>query len=126
LRKKLRTLCRRYPGAKLEFSDNRIVTAYIAGLDEFRAAVLSVITETGARPYSGPEVLKRLSIRNSERLRWTKQQRLRVSGGNILTRGQRVSVVTYDVDQIDEIAKNPSIIDGWRHCDEAPGDPETK
>ena len=117
LRKRLRKLCRRHTGALLQLSENQVLAPLNDVLEQFKSALFAEIDDVAMRPYSGPEVLKRLPISNAERIRWTKQNRLIVSGNNIVTRGQRVSVVTYDVTSIDEIAEAPSILEEWRRLD---------
>lgn len=61
-----------------------------------------------------------LGITNRERLRWTKEGRLRrVNAAPI--RGRKVNVTLYSARQISELAKRKSVIEAWRREDNVEG-----
>jgi hypothetical protein len=59
-------------------------------------------------------VEKALGITNRERLRWTKDGRLRRVNAASIMRGNRVSISLYSARQIAELVSNRQIIEAWR------------
>jgi hypothetical protein len=99
----------------------------IAFPDE-RASLLSVLQDldmalkrTASRPLTPRLVQDALGITNQERLRWTKDGRLRTHGSVSFRRGQRITVSTYGVRDIERLLATPAIIAGWREEDERAG-----
>lgn len=55
-----------------------------------------------------------LGITSQERLRWTKDGRLKQGGSVTIKRGQLISVPTYSISDVEFLADNPAIIANWR------------
>jgi hypothetical protein len=72
------------------------------------------LTAIAFRPFTPRLLVTALSITNQERLRWTKDGRLRTSGSVTIRRGQLINVPTYDVGVVEALLAEPSIVDGWR------------
>jgi hypothetical protein len=72
------------------------------------------LTAIAFRPFTPRLLVTALSITNQERLRWTKDGRLRTSGSVTIRRGQLINVPTYDVGMVEALLAKPSIIDSWR------------
>lgn len=119
LRKKLRKIVRRHKGAQLDLEKHRLLVRDPSTLEAVKADVMPTVLEVATRPYSGPEVVNRLSISNAERVRWTKDQRLPVFRRNLIKRGQLVSVPTYDTAVIESLVAQPELIKAWRDGDSA-------
>jgi hypothetical protein len=75
---------------------------------------LSVIAD---RPLTPKELLAALPITNRERLRWTKDNRLKRSGGMTIKRGKLVTVPTYSVSAAERILADHAMLDRWREAD---------
>jgi hypothetical protein len=69
------------------------------------------------RPLTPRLVAIALNISGAERLRWTKDGRLRPAGAVRSQQGQVISMPTYSVENIDELASHPEIIARWRQQD---------
>lgn len=78
------------------------------------AAGLAIIAE---RPLTGRLVVQALGITNQERLRWTKDGRLRQCGSASIKRGQELRIQTYHPDQVSGITHE--IVQAWRSEDAA-------
>lgn len=117
LRKKLKKIARRYNGAQLDLEKQTLHVNDPSVLEAVNAELMSTVWEVATRPYSGPEVVNRLSIRNSERVRWTKDQRLPVFKRSLVKRGQLVSVPTYATATIEALVAQPELIKEWRDRD---------
>ena len=76
------------------------------------------VQEPHMRP-SFDEICMALEISNQERLRWTKDGRLKTSGTLTFTTGRRVTVPTYSAHWVADLLKNNRLIDGWRKQDTA-------
>ncbi len=70
-----------------------------------------------SRPLTPRLVLSALPISAQERLRWTKDGRLLQAGAVTIRRAHSISVATYAVETISELAEDPSIIALWREQD---------
>ena len=79
-----------------------------------RSQIEALLEDIAQRPYTAGEVRERLGITNQERLRWTKEGRLRRGGNEIIDRGQKIAVTTYEVASIDALALAPETIELWR------------
>jgi hypothetical protein len=90
----------------------------IARCCEALASELAMIAD---RPFSPRLLLAALSITNRERLRWSKDGRLRTSGSATIRRGQLIKIPTYDVALVAALIADPSIIAGWRNDDRRVG-----
>jgi hypothetical protein len=82
----------------------------INGIDRDLAAIAK-------RPMRAHEVEAALRITARERIRWTKNGRLRTSGMIMMRRQQIVAINTYAVDDIQALAARPATIDTWRAAD---------
>ena len=78
----------------------------------------SALKITARRPLTPRLVQSALGITNQERLRWTKSGHLRAHGSESFRRGQRITVSTYAVKQIEQLLADPAIIAGWREQDQ--------
>jgi hypothetical protein len=88
----------------------------IARLLEESADILDAIATRALTP---KEICKALEISNQERLRWTKDGRLKTSGTLTFAAGRRVTVPTYSAHWVADLLKNNRMIDGWRKQDAA-------
>ena len=84
-------------------------------LDE-SADILDAIATRALTP---KEICMALEISNQERLRWTKDGRLKTSGTLTFTTGRRVTVPTYSAHWVADLLKKNRMIDGWRKQDAA-------
>lgn len=62
-------------------------------------------------------LLTALPITTKERLRWTKDGRLKQTGNVTINRGQLISVPTYSVSLVERLLNDPAIIGKWRAQD---------
>lgn len=69
------------------------------------------------RPLTPKELLAALPITNRERLRWTKDNRLKRSGDMKIKQGQIVTIPTYSVSAVESILADKSLLDRWRYAD---------
>tara|TARA_B110001454_G_scaffold194361_1_gene195882 strand:+ start:309 stop:842 length:534 start_codon:yes stop_codon:yes gene_type:complete len=69
------------------------------------------------RPLTPKELLAALPITNRERLRWTKDKRLKRSGDVKIKPGQIVTIATYSVSATESILADRAILDRWREAD---------
>ncbi|MGD9600145.1 MAG: hypothetical protein AB7P94_17865 [Steroidobacteraceae bacterium] len=69
------------------------------------------------RPVTPRAVTDLLGISSAERLRWTKDGRLKKSGSHGLRHSQGARVPTYAADQVAHLAQRPEIISEWRQAD---------
>lgn len=100
--------------SRLDLKNDIIYVGIDDNLAVVENLVLQKIEKIALRPYTAKEVRERLFITNKERLRWTKDGRLPPAQYNIIRRGQKISVPTYSVTGIDELARVPAVIEGWR------------
>lgn len=118
VRLRLRKVVRRTPGATLDLDTLSIHFEGDVDRETVRAGVEDVLEEIANRPYTAGEVRERLGITNQERLRWTKDGRLKRGGNEIIHRGQNISVTTYDVAATDDLARSPETLERWRVADQ--------
>ena len=71
------------------------------------------------RPLTRRLVAAALGISGQERARWTKDGRLPQSGQVLVRRGPLLSVPTYSVGVIEDLAAQPKILTAWREQDAA-------
>ncbi|ASP31319.1 hypothetical protein CHH26_14570 [Qipengyuania flava] len=83
---------------------------------EESAEILDAIATRALTP---KEICMALEISNQERLRWTKDGRLKTSGTLTFKTGRRVTVSTYSAHWVADLLKNNRLIDGWRKQDTA-------
>ncbi len=83
---------------------------------EESAEILDAIATRALTP---KEICMALEISNQERLRWTKDGRLKTSGTLTFKTGRRVTVSTYSAHWVANLLKNNRLIDGWRKQDTA-------
>lgn len=69
------------------------------------------------RPLPSGMVEQALDITARERLRWTKDGRLRTTGIEIIRRNQRVALNLYSVKEIERLLHDPHMIGSWRDTD---------
>lgn len=98
----------RFPiGSQIDEQALNSITGDIAG-------ALDAIATKAMTP---KEICKALKITNQERLRWTKDGRLKTSGVVSFRRANIVSISTYSAHAIHELMKDHSVIEGWRQKD---------
>ncbi|MEP3145450.1 hypothetical protein [Qipengyuania citrea] len=78
-----------------------------------------ILDAIATRALTPKEICKALEISNQERLRWTKDGRLKTSGTLTFAAGRRVTVPTYSARWVADLVKNHRIIDAWRKQDAA-------
>jgi len=115
VRTHLRKLARRYDHVVLEFDRRRFLSGDPQECADLASEIEDVLLKTATRPYTAGEVRQRLGITNPERLKWTKDGRLKRGADALMQRGQKISLMTYDVKAIDELCQLPEIIDTWRN-----------
>ena len=74
----------------------------------------AVLGRVALQPLTARQILEALPITNRERLRWTKDGRLRRAGSASIRRGQLISIPTYDVAYVEMVSGDPTVISGWR------------
>ncbi len=78
-----------------------------------------ILDAIATRALTPKEICKALENSNQERLRWTKDGRLKTSGTLTFAAGRRVTVPTYSARWVADLLKNNRMIDGWRKQDTA-------
>ncbi len=73
------------------------------------------LAKIAERPLTGRLVVETLGITNQERLRWTKDGRLRQSGSASIRRAHALAIQTYDPDRLAEISLED--VRAWRARD---------
>jgi hypothetical protein len=91
--------------------------------DKYCNTVSAELAAIAFRPFTPRLLVSALAITNRERLRWTKDGRLRTSGSVTIRCSQLINVPTYEVRLVEELIANPSIINGWRNDDRCAGMP---
>ena len=79
--------------------------------------IANTLEATAARAMTPKEICKALNITYQERLRWTKDGRLKTSGVASFSKANTVSISTYPAYAIHDLIKDPSVIEGWRQKD---------
>jgi hypothetical protein len=79
--------------------------------------VAEVLAEIASRPLTPRLLVAALNITTKERLRWTKDGRLRRSGAALVKRAHVVAVPTYAVSLVEELIARPDILAAWRDQD---------
>jgi len=82
-------------------------------------SLAEALTRIAWRPLTPRFVAAALGISAQERVRWTKDGRLPPSGQAFARRGALLSVPTYAVTLIEELAAHPETVAAWREQDEA-------
>jgi hypothetical protein len=113
VRLRIRKLARRF-GGELDMEGLLLSVGDDADTGTVRSQIEALLEDIAQRPYTAEEVRERLGITNQERLRWTKEGRLRRGGNEIIDRGQKIAVTTYEVASIDALALAPETIELWR------------
>ena len=85
--------------------------------EKLRDAILRKLAAIAQKPLSPRKVEKILSISPAERLRWSKNGRLRQSGTAQILRGSKIRLCTYPPQEIERLSVNPEIIAAWRQAD---------
>ena len=118
VKRSVKKVCRKLHVTEYDAAQNRILTAYYdtAELEYILLGALKVIAK---RPYSAKEVCMILGITNRERLRWTKDGRLKRGGNEIIKRGQKIAVITYNTNTVEALAKDQKLIEKWRINDKS-------
>jgi hypothetical protein len=76
------------------------------------------LAEIAWRPLTPKLLLTALHISTRERLRWTKDGRLRTSGKLLIRNGVvAFSVPTYPVSVVEQLANTPDVLSSWRAQD---------
>jgi len=70
-------------------------------------------------PFTPRMVSSLLDITSRERLRWSKDGRLKISGALTFHPGHTVTIPSYDADEIVALATNPAVIAQWRLQDKS-------
>lgn len=87
------------------------------GPDLLRELVAAHLTEVASRPLTPRLLVAALGITGRERLRGTKDGRLKQSGSVTISRGQVVSVPIYAISDVELLANNSGIFARWRTDD---------
>lgn len=93
--------------------------ASVAAIESVLADIDSAFDAISRRSLPPDVVDEILGITAQERLRWTKDQRLRTSGSQLVSRGQRITLPLYPVNEIEQLLHDPTIIQAWREADRA-------
>jgi hypothetical protein len=117
LRKRLRGILER-AGWRTRMIAPRIALC-IAQHDQTDIGNISVVIEDAVediafRPLSPKDVERSLHITAQERIRWTKDGRLKTSGSGSFRKGQAITFKTYCVVAALKSAANPGAIARWR------------
>ncbi|MEO0400686.1 MAG: hypothetical protein AAF224_14850 [Pseudomonadota bacterium] len=117
----IKRTCRRI-GAVDFIPSDEIIVVKEGEIESVKSLILEALTSIGRRPYTSREVRDILRITNKERLRWTKDGRLTRGGNEIINRGQKIAVVTYDTWAIEDLAAKPERLAEWRSRDKISND----
>ena len=85
--------------------------------DRFREMVAAHLAEVAGQPLTPRFLVAALGITSRERVRWTKDGRLKSSGSITIDRGQRIFVPVYAIEDVEILVSNPGILDRWRTDD---------
>ena len=85
--------------------------------ETLRNVMLQKLGAIAQKPLSPRQVGRLLSISPAERLRWSKDGRLRQSGAAQILRGAKIRLCTYPPQEIERLLANPEIIAAWRQGD---------
>ncbi|MGK2286514.1 hypothetical protein [Pedomonas sp. V897] len=85
--------------------------------EKLRDAIVQKLSAIAQKPLSPRQVKKILSISPAERLRWSKDGRLRQSGTAQILRGSTIRLSTYPPQEIERLLSKPEIITAWRQVD---------
>jgi hypothetical protein len=88
-----------------------------AALDAVLHQIRLQLREIATRPCTPQVVVELLRIQPRERLRWTKDGRLRSSGSVSFRRGGALSCATYATEEVVRLYRRPEIIAAWRQAD---------
>jgi hypothetical protein len=100
----------------------RVVPHEAAGLDAIAAARERIERDLSAiakRPMTSREVQGALRISAKERIRWAKHNRPHTCGTSAVRRQQMVTLQLYAPEYIQELSRQPDIIEAWRAADRA-------
>ncbi len=87
-------------------------------LDSLYRELVIVLRDIANRPLTPKMLLKALPLTNRERLRWTKDGRLRTSGRLNIRQGEiTYAFPTYAPHVVEELSQNPNTILSWRRAD---------
>lgn len=86
-------------------------------VNETLTIMLRKIASIVHRPCTPRMVVKLLGIQSRERIRWTKDGRLKTVGKIGARHGNGFACPTYAADDIANLAAHPEIIAQWRHTD---------
>lgn len=92
---------------------DQLILHLIPTADDLEAlfeGVTELLASIASSPLTPRVLLTILPITNRERVRWTKDGRLRQSGSALIKRGQLVAVPTYAVKDVERLLARPSII----------------
>ncbi|NQX95538.1 MAG: hypothetical protein HRT64_11590 [Erythrobacter sp.] len=81
------------------------------------AESVSLLDAIASRPLSAKELCGVLEISKQERLRWTKDGRLKQSGTLTFKAAQQATVPTYSARWVNEFLRNGRKVDHWRKTD---------
>ena len=109
---------------RVRWIENAIVISFVNAEGKHAAARLlktsaDILEVIATRPLTPKEICKALKISNQERLRWTKNGRLKTSGTLTFATGRRVTVPTYSARWVADLLNDHQKIVGWRKQDAA-------
>jgi len=87
------------------------------GLDLLKELAAAYLAEVTGEPVTPRLLVAALGITSRERLRWTKDGRLKPDGSVTIKRGQLISAPVYSMSDVEFLADNPAIIARWRMDD---------
>ncbi len=85
--------------------------------DKLLERLHSELERIARKPISQRHVERLLEISANERLRWSKDGRLRRSGTAQILRGAKIMLYTYPPSEVERLLSTPEIITAWREAD---------
>jgi hypothetical protein len=95
------------------------VTVRFEAIAAIRERIDRDLAAIAERPMTSHEVQEALQITAKERIRWTKDNRLRACGTITARRQQVMTFRVYAPAYIQELSGQPEIIEAWRNADRA-------
>lgn len=122
IRELLRRVLSRLGSVTISVTDVRVVALPGSAARQIDAArvirdLIHHAEAIAARPVTPRVVMELLGISSAERLRWTKDGRLKKSGSHRSRHAQGARFPTYAAAQIAHLAQRPEIIAEWRRSD---------
>lgn len=91
-----------------------LITGPWTGTDRFMELAAAHLAEVASRPLTPRFLIAALGITSRERVRWTKDGRLKSSGSTTIDRGQPIFVPIYSIEDVEILLGEPGVLDRWR------------